>query len=99
LKEVKGIVKKLWKRVYPISIGILCVGLLFPLLIPIAEAADNPPWVSPIQVSPIASDGKTVSGDVQISVTAGELYLATVIDLYSRKIVGWTMKNPCQMNG
>ncbi|WP_264805180.1 glycosyl hydrolase family 18 protein [Cytobacillus sp. NCCP-133] len=53
------------------------------MLIPVAQAADNPPWVSPIQVSSLANDGKTISGDVQISVTAGDDLGVSKVEFYS----------------
>lgn len=80
---VKGMVKKLSKKVYPFSIIFLCLGLLSTILIPVAQAADNPPWVSPIQVSSLANDGKTLSGDVQISVTAGDDLGVSKVEFYS----------------
>ncbi|MFH0068382.1 Ig-like domain-containing protein [Peribacillus sp. NPDC056705] len=81
--EVKGKVKKLSKKIYPFSIGFLCVSLFSPILIPVAQAADNPPWVSPVQVSPLATDGKTTSGDVQISVKAGDDLGVSKVEFYS----------------
>ncbi|MGG1678415.1 glycosyl hydrolase family 18 protein [Neobacillus sp. NRS-1170] len=72
--------KKLWKK---LSFGFLSVSLLSTSVLSIAEAADNPPWVSPIQLSPLSSDGVTVSGDVQISVTAGDDLGVSKVEFYS----------------
>ncbi|WP_240501964.1 glycosyl hydrolase family 18 protein [Bacillus sp. MUM 13] len=80
---MKGRVKKLSKKVYPFSIGFLCVSLMSTMLSPVAQAADNPPWVSPIQVSPLANDGKTTSGNVQISVKAGDDLGVSKVEFYS----------------
>ncbi|MFD0048036.1 glycosyl hydrolase family 18 protein [Actinomycetes bacterium NPDC127524] len=80
---MKGRVKKLSKKVYPFSIGFLCVSLMSATLSPVAQAADNPPWVGPIQVSPLANDGKTTSGDVQISVKAGDDLGVSKVEFYS----------------
>ncbi|PLS09554.1 glycosyl hydrolase family 18 protein [Neobacillus cucumis] len=72
--------KNVWGK---FSSGFLSVILFSTLPLPMAQAADNPPWVSPIQVSTLAGDGITVSGDVQISVSAGDDIGLSKVEFYS----------------
>lgn len=47
----------------------------------------------------VTEPGKVYAGDITyIHTTAGWLYLAVVIDLYSRKVVGWSMNENMKTN-
>jgi chitinase len=48
-----------------------------------ASANDQPPQVSDIHVSPIASDGQTVSGTVTLSVNASDDTGISKVEFYS----------------
>jgi putative transposase len=42
---------------------------------------------------PVAPNHSWVADSTYLYTQEGSLYLSTIMDLYSRKIIGWSMKN------
>jgi chitinase len=80
---------------------LLFTSLLLTPFISVAQADDKPPWLSPIDLSPLDYDEITVSGNVQIRVTAKNDIGVGKVEFYSdegKNLIGTKTSPPYSVN-